>query len=108
MATANHGSHEFVIDQQADRLLSGISSDFSDLILKVASQNTGSTAKNGVPLVTVCDVADASELLCEVIRIGIRSGEIPPEASEKLRVLEGFCKLVIEECENDVGDSTDD
>lgn len=99
MVTAEH---EFVIDARADSLLSQISNDFADVILRVAAAQAQEKTEKNVPIVTVCDIEDAARTVCILVETGIKSGQLPPgDYGPVLKYLGQFCDAAARECRQD-------
>lgn len=93
----------YVIESDADSRLGELSSDFGDMILRIATSIADDKDSHGRPIITVCTIATASELLCRTITDGIKGGHIPsgPESEMLLANLRGFCDRVTQECADD-------
>lgn len=93
----------YVIESDADSRLGELSNDFGDMILRIATQIADEKDSHGRPIITVCTIATASELLCKAITEGIKGGHIPSSSESEMLLanLRGFCDRVTQECAGD-------
>ena len=73
--------HNFVIQSDADALLSQLSTELSNLILNIASRSTANKSADGTPLVTVGDIQLVSRTLADVLDKAIADSRLPANAS---------------------------
>ena len=85
MATLDHPS-EFVISADADKLLNALSSEFSDLVLEIASANAA-TSNSGERVITSAGIKSVIGSICEVLSRGIESGHAPQELAKHVQQL---------------------
>jgi hypothetical protein len=97
--TANHGElTNYVIDAKADEMLSELSNEFSEVVLRMAASMTENRTESDVPLVTVCNIADAAEVLCHVVTEALKKQGASEHERAALCSLQGFCKTFLDEC----------
>ncbi|MBI1900024.1 MAG: hypothetical protein HYS13_02770 [Planctomycetia bacterium] len=98
---AIEGTGRFVIEMNADALLSELSNDFADLLLAIASQVSKKRTDKNVPVIGVCELAEASQILCKLVEEGMKTGRIPSDGAEILEKFRSFCERATSECANE-------
>lgn len=96
----------YVIQSRANSLLGELSNDFSEMVIQLASVISTERTGKGVPVITVCDIAGASQLLCSAIENALKSGALPTEGESLLEKIKVFCDKAIAECNIDGGQSS--
>lgn len=95
VATLDQSSEKtFAISANADRLLSSLSGDFADILLKVAESRAKQTLPDGTPLVTVGDIKAAMTGMCDVLDEQVRLGKVETGIADGIKALREFCTSI--------------
>lgn len=85
---------DFVISASADRLLSSVSDDFADFILKIASE-IAAKDDDGTKVVTTDDIKKVVQAICAGIEVAAANTVAPGELRSHVEHLRKFCDSIV-------------